>query len=872
MTDGLLERDGLLAELERRLDLAAVGAGSMTMIAGEAGAGKTSLVNELARRAAGRARIMIGGCDPLSTPRPLSPLLDVISDPGSELGDLLEESSDPVRLFTEFLTRLKGTMRPTALIIEDVHWADEGTLDFIRFLGRRVGDANALVMCTYRDDELDTAHPLRMVIGDLATRDAILRLSVEPLSIEAVRTLAGDTWVDPDHLHRLTGGNAFYVTEVLAAGTEFPRSVQDAVLARVSRLRPPTQRVVEAVSVAPRDLSILHASALAGARPTHVDEATNSGVLIGTGDRLRFRHELARTAVESSIPTGSRLDLHRRMIDLLSEETPADLARLAHHAAMAEAGELVAEYGPLAAKEASIRGAHREAVSFYEATLAHSSRLSADQVAAIRFDLGLELAIVDRQAEALEHQLLALEHHRGTGDLWAIARTLVSLGSRYWANRQTGRARESIDEALEIYESLDAGEELAFALYVSATTFMLSRRRDAARRDVARCAAKASEVGSDRVSRLALLTEGTIEIVVGDPDRGIELLREAYERSSRAGDDRAAVIALGMLGSGGGEARRYDVAIEALEMDIKRGLELDEDYGVAYSRAWMARIAFEQGRWDDAAVYADLVAEGPSGRGSISPVTALGALGRVRVRRGDPGARAALEEAVALGEGGEMQHLWPPLCGLAELAWLEGRSDEIGGILEWVFAEAMRADSEWARGEVGFWMWKAGVIDSPPDRAAEPFDLHMRGGWREAADRWHQIGCPYEEALALADGDTDAMLRAIEIFDSLGARPAASMTRAVLRDRGVDNIPRGPRPGTMANPYRLTGRQAEVLSLMGEGLSNGEIADRLFLSKKTVEHHVSAILAKLGATTRARAIAAVGGLLSPQDGGTPRIE
>jgi len=160
---------------------------------------------------------------------------------------------------------------------------------------------------------------------------------------------------------------------------------------------------------------------------------------------------------------------------------------------MAEAGELVAEYGPLAAKEASTRGAHREAVSFYEQTLVHSSRLTADQVAAIRFDLGLELAIVDRQAEALEHQLLVLEHYRETGDLWATAKTLVSLGSRYWANRQTQRARESIDEALAIYESLDAGEELAFALYVSANTFMLSRNRDAARRDVARCASKASE-------------------------------------------------------------------------------------------------------------------------------------------------------------------------------------------------------------------------------------------------------------------------------------------------------------------------------------------------------------------------------------------
>jgi DNA-binding CsgD family transcriptional regulator len=226
-----------------------------------------------------------------------------------------------------------------------------------------------------------------------------------------------------------------------------------------------------------------------------------------------------------------------------------------------------------------------------------------------------------------------------------------------------------------------------------------------------------------------------------------------------------------------------------------------------------------------------------------------------------------LEEALRIGDGCEMQHLWPPSCGLAELAWLEGRLVEIPEILDWVWGQALAADSRWARGEVGFWMWKAGAIDGPPDAAAEPFALHMNGRWKEAADTWHDIGCPYEEGLALAEGDEEAMLKAITIFDSLGARPAAGMIRIRLRKMGVEHVPQGPRLETRSNPAGLTNRQVEVLGLMVEGLSNGEIADRLYISKKTTEHHVSAVLAKLGAPTRAKAVALAESLLEQKNGG-----
>ena len=255
----LLERDGLLARLEHLVDLAGDGAGSMAIIAGEAGAGKTSLMNELARRIEPRGRVLIGGCDPLATPRPLSPLMDIAADPDAHFTghDLVE--SDPFSLFADVLDDLQGTIRPTLLVIEDMHWADEATLDFLRYIGRRVADTKAVVACTYREDELGPDHPLRTVLGDLATRQSTVRFSVDPLTVEAVGYLASESRYDPADLHRLTGGNAFYVTEILATGEDLPGSVSDAVMARVRRLTPPAQRVVEGVSVAPRDLVVDHA-------------------------------------------------------------------------------------------------------------------------------------------------------------------------------------------------------------------------------------------------------------------------------------------------------------------------------------------------------------------------------------------------------------------------------------------------------------------------------------------------------------------------------------------------------------------------------------------------------------------------------------
>jgi len=167
---------------------------------------------------------------------------------------------------------------------------------------------------------------------------------------------------------------------------------------------------------------------------------------------------------------------------------------------------------------------------------------------------------------------------------------------------------------------------------------------------------------------------------------------------------------------------------------------------------------------------------------------------------------------------------------------------------------ALEKRHPWLTGELLFWLWRAGERVEAPGWIAAPFRLQIEGRWAEAAEEWQRRGCVYEVAQALAEtGETEALQTALAEFDRLGAQPAAQRVRRWLRERGGVRVRRGPRTATRQNPLGLTRRQLEVLHLLCDGLQNQEIAERLYLSSKTVDHHVSAVLAKLGVHTRGEA-------------------
>jgi DNA-binding CsgD family transcriptional regulator len=337
---------------------------------------------------------------------------------------------------------------------------------------------------------------------------------------------------------------------------------------------------------------------------------------------------------------------------------------------------------------------------------------------------------------------------------------------------------------------------------------------------------------------------------------GIGALERSARLAAASGDDFAVGRALGNLGSSLGELREYEQAAACLAKAVAFDEEHDLDGLGGYAKSWLAKVRFEQGRWDEAEL---LAGEALRLRDVliIIPITALGVLGRVRIRRGDPGGEPLLDEAWELAaRTGDLQRLWPIAAGRAESAWLSGRAEEIEGLVRPTYEQAVSLGARWPIGELGFWLSRAQALDRPAEEAAEPFALHAAGDWRGAADRWRRIGCPYEHAEALGEGDEPALREALSILTRLGAEPAADQTRERMRRAGLKRVPARPRASTREAPAQLTRRQLEVLALVESGLSNAEIAARLFISEKTAGHHVSAILRKLGAGSRGEAAAA----------------
>jgi DNA-binding CsgD family transcriptional regulator len=240
----------------------------------------------------------------------------------------------------------------------------------------------------------------------------------------------------------------------------------------------------------------------------------------------------------------------------------------------------------------------------------------------------------------------------------------------------------------------------------------------------------------------------------------------------------------------------------------------------------------------------------------VARMTAAPVAGILACRRGEPDP-GCLAEAATLAEGtGEEQRLVPVAAARAEAAWLAGRIGDVVAEVDLAWATAVEHANPWALGELSWWLATAGVRRAVPVPVAEPFRLMLDGAWTAAADAWTALGCPLWAALALgASPDAADGRRALEIVDRLGA---AGVRRALLRTRSASGVPvpRGPRPSSRGNPAGLTSRELEVLALLVQGLSNAEVADRLFLSEKTVGHHVSAVLRKLGEPTRSRAVAA----------------
>ncbi len=847
----LLERESQLASLAEYAREARQGNGRLVLVAGEAGVGKSALVEQLEHDMPG-ARWSWGACDGLFTPRPLGPLFDLAGHLGGQLLESCRAGAAREELFGALLRQVSEPGTLDVVVVEDVHWADEATVDLLRFLGRRLRDAAVLLIATYRDDGLAAGDPLRVALGDLAAQRSTRRVCLAPLSADAVAVLAGGSGLEAAALYRLTGGNPFYVTEVVQAGMGVvPPSARDAVLARAARLRGESRDVLDIAALIGTRVELPLMESVTACSPQVIDELLASGLLGGDGGWLRFRHEIARLAVEQAIAAHRRGAIHARILASLRALGRPDDARMAFHAEAAGDGQAVLRYAPSAARRAAELGSHREAAAQFERALRFAPQADPATAAGLFDGLAREMSLIDRWQDAAMAGERALALWRAAGDRLREGDTMRRLSRTMWRLCRGREAVAAAETALATLRPLGPSIELAWAYANLAAQRSADGENAAAIGLAQRAQVVAEPLGAFEVLSDALNTEGCA--AAGMDGDWTRQLRRALEIALSEGLEEQAGRAFANLCSMYCAQRRFAEAERYFVDGIAYCDEHDIGTFATCLRGGRTDVMVQTGRWDEsAALCAELLTHG--GASPINRICPLTSLGTIRARRSEPGAWECLDEAVAAADGsGEPSQVVGVRLIRAEVHWLAGKPGDARREVELADEKSDGCDA-WERGAIGVWLRRAASSRPARGELAEPYRLQLDGDWEKAAQIWAGLGCQYDAAMALLDASQEGPLReALRIFTDLGASAAGRIARQKMRLLGVRSIPVGPRTATRAHPLGLTRREREVLDLICAGQTNAEIAARLFISAKTVDHHVSAVLAKLGAPTRGAA-------------------
>jgi DNA-binding CsgD family transcriptional regulator/tetratricopeptide (TPR) repeat protein len=857
----LLERDAELTALRSFWTDALGGRGRLVFLGGEAGAGKTSVALEFGRQVAARARFLVGYCDGGTAPRALGPLVDV----AEPLGVREELDAPGVRRVSLFpRVRVALGRAPTVLLLEDVHWADEATLALVRYLARRMNGLPLLVVATFRDDEVSATHPLAILMGDLATAASVVRMQLPLLTVAAVGELArasGRT-VDVEALHASTDGNPFFVTEVLAAGTDrLPTTVRDAVSSRASRLSDPARRVLDAAAVigTAAEIGLLLDAADQGADA--LDECVRGGVLLDQGASVAFRHDLARQAILDAVPPATRVALHRRVLAQLVASASRDHRRLVHHAVACGDAAAVLVHAPRAADQAARLGSHRGAAEHLRTALRYGDTLSSAARADLLERLSYECYVTSELVEAVESRRAAVTLREALGD-----RRGVGVGQR-WLSRYSwyfgvhGEAQRLAEAAVDNLEPFGSGAELAMAYSNLSQLQMLSGLTGGALLWGRRALDEARAVGDREVEAHALNNMGSAQLLRGDLVEGLALLGRSLDIALVDDLEEHATRAWINIGTLQFSKRMLREAERTLRTGIGYCAERDLISDVVYLQSRLAQVRLEQGATEEAVHLADDTLRRPQAS-AVSRVAALLARATVAVRTGGPDSEAQLTELQDLARRtAEPQRMLPVALLLAEAAWTAGRSTDIVPLTDEVWT-AYRSWEPWVLAELAWWRRLGGAHDDFAFELPAPFALMRDGHVREASTAWAAIGRPFWAALALTSGEPADAAESVAALLRLGAPASAQAVRRDLAALGR-RVPRGPRSAARENSAGLTARELDVLGLLVEGLSDAEIAVRLTLSRRTVGHHVSAVLHKLDVPSRSRAAAAGAVLARP---------
>ncbi len=846
----LLERDDTLAVLARAHTDAAGGEGRVALVTGEPGIGKTTLVSSFLAGLDGETKVLVGTCDDLSIARPLAPFADLVGSVSQPLEQAIRDGAPPQELHPLLHAELDARSRTTVLVLEDVHWADGATLDAITFLGRRIAPLRALLVLTLRPGETPPDHPLHAALGAIPATIAAF-VEPAPLSAAAVADLAGR---EADEVFAATRGNPFLVTELLAcAEDDVPRSVAHSVGGRLSRLDGDARGLVELVAVVPRRVATSLLDRVLPEWPAVAADPERRHLLEVRPRWVSFRHELARKAVLETIPAATRRRLHGEIAAALLAAN-GDPAEIVHHAEAAGAEDVVAAHALVAARRAAALHSTREAHAHFRRAADFLERHSRPEQAAILEELGAAAFFAGGIADAVAATQQACGIWAELGDVQSVGRCSRVLSRMHWFAGDGEIARARAVEATRILEPFGDSGELGCAYSGAAQLAMLAGDVDGARRWGRRALELAGRLELHDTRAHALVTLATVD-VQADPGQIAPLL-EAHRVAAAAGEHHEAVRALTNLGYSlmfwglPRESRPY------LEQALAAAEEREIHHLAGYARISLAWLDLRAGNWSEA----ERVLAAETRRGtSVSELLARTLLAELAVRRGDGDADERLRELYDRAwRTGDVARVIPVIALIAESSLLDRprRFAELEELLRQPLHETRLTVTLGAAAAL------AGIeidVDGP---AASPYTHVAARDWKAAADAYGDAGWSYDRALVLTlTDDPGALAEALEIARSLGAAPLARRATRRLRELGL-RVPRGPYAAARGNRAGLTARQLEVLRLVADGRTNAEIADALVVSLRTAEHHVAAILAKLGASSRRDAVRRAGDLLA----------
>jgi DNA-binding CsgD family transcriptional regulator len=864
LAEVLLERDTALTQLEALARSAQRGDGRVALLRGEAGVGKTAVINCFTAGLTAGTQVLRGCCDPLAAPRPLGPLLDALAGMGSAAASSVAaaiEAGDTGALYRRLVTVMQGGQR-WVWFIEDVHWADAATLDLIRFMTRRIEALPLLLVVSYREEEVSRHNLLSIALGDVATCKGVSRIALSPLSREAMAALTSGSGINADELYRVTGGNPFYATEVLAAGPRalrqnaLPRNVTEAVWERLAGLSDVGRETAHATAVcAPRATAAL-VEAVCSDATVGLAECLRAGVLVADGETIAFRHELARRATLDQISDDQRRLLHKLALSALAESQvdPDTFAALTFHADQADDRDGVIRYGPAAAERAALLGAHSQAAELYALVLRRGGTTVPDEHRVKwleRHAFASYLCGAGETAVSSWREAITLRH--AMGDTLGESEDLRWLSHELWGLGRTREAAETAMLALRLVQDAGASPQRAWSLVNM--TELGAYSFDPQTADYA---AQAIDAGAELGDELVItLARGFATLArVLRTDTGWEELEAAW-RQAMVIDTRGEHAGLLATNLCWFAALHYD--LDRADRYVTEAISYCRDRNLLTFEALIlgvgAVISLHRGDWVQARLVAEDILTRP-GLFSLIQILPRLTLALIHARRGEQSATALLDDIVAACDSGHLR-LFPVWAARAETAWLAGDDDTARSEAQGGLAIVGADENPWLRWQLQRWAQLSGgpgAASVTIDNLSLPFQLEASGDWRAAADAWTRRGCPYEAAIAQLGGDAAAVESALATFRRLGARAAARRAQqrlTALRGR----TRRSRRSDLLGDPDGLSRREREVLTLIAAGRSDLDIAAELSLSHRTVNHHVSSILTKLGVDSRVQAAA-----------------